>query len=42
MLAVFAAMRDNVQDAHDTARDLRSDIDAATTVEEVEAVSWPP
>jgi hypothetical protein len=40
VIAAFAAMTDNIRAAHDKARALRAQIEAATTVEQLEAITW--
>lgn len=41
MIAVGVALAAHVQGVHATARALRAQIEAATTIAEIEAISWP-
>lgn len=41
VIEVGAALAAHVQSVHSTGRDLRSQIESATTVEEVDAIDWP-
>lgn len=41
MIQVGMALAQHVQTLHETARVLRAQVDAATTVEQIEAINWP-